>query len=99
MQNRTVVMAPHRPALLALDQRILHTEGDAIAEIRAISALAANDAAPPPPGTRFQRAVGPYGDRHAQRACIPEPGERREPIELNPYDLDLRLYRRLDRAL
>jgi ATP-binding cassette, subfamily B, bacterial len=32
MQKRTVVMATHRPALLALADRILHTEGGAITE-------------------------------------------------------------------
>jgi ATP-binding cassette subfamily B protein len=99
MQNRTVVMATHRPALLALADRILRTEGDAIAESRDIPALAASDTAPPPPGPRFQCAVGPYGDGHAQQARIPEPGEHRAPTELNPYDLDLRLYHRLDRVL
>jgi ATP-binding cassette subfamily B protein len=34
VQNRTVVMATHRPALLALADRILHTERGTITEIR-----------------------------------------------------------------
>jgi len=53
MQNRTVVMATHRPALLALAGRILHTQGDAITEIRNTPSLAMNDASLPGPSPWF----------------------------------------------
>jgi ATP-binding cassette subfamily B protein len=42
LENRTVVMATHRPALLALADRILQTEGGAITEMRTSPALAIN---------------------------------------------------------
>jgi ATP-binding cassette subfamily B protein len=44
MRNRTVVMATHRPALLALADRILHTQGGAITEIGNPLPLAMNGA-------------------------------------------------------
>ena len=53
MQNRTVVMATHRPALLALADRILHTQDGAITEIRNTPALAMNDTSLPGPIPRF----------------------------------------------
>jgi ATP-binding cassette, subfamily B, bacterial len=43
LENRTVVMATHRPALLTLADRILHTEGGTITEIRNVPALASNE--------------------------------------------------------
>jgi len=49
MENRTVVMATHRPALLALADRILHAQGGAITEIRNTPALAMNDTSLPGP--------------------------------------------------
>jgi len=59
LENRTVVMATYRPALLALADRILHTEGGTIAEIRNAPALAINSVSPPEPGPGSWRAVIP----------------------------------------
>jgi ATP-binding cassette subfamily B protein len=59
MQNRTVVMATHRPALLALANRILHTEGRAITEIRDAPALAMSDTPPPGPRSRAPAVLSP----------------------------------------
>jgi len=47
------VMATHRPALLALADRILHTQDGAITEIRNTPALAMNDTSLPGPSPRF----------------------------------------------
>jgi ATP-binding cassette, subfamily B, bacterial len=59
MQNRTVVMATHRPALLALAHRILHTHHGAITENKNTPAAAMNHTPPPGPSPWFLGARPP----------------------------------------
>jgi ATP-binding cassette, subfamily B, bacterial len=63
VQNRTVVMATHRPALLALADRILQADGGTITEIPNAPPLAVNDISHPSAGPGPQ-AAAPRLHRH-----------------------------------